>query len=236
MSGRVLPFEGVVNARDLGGLPTPNGPVRRGAVVRAEHPAALTAAGWEALWRHGVRTVIDLTDDDEVDRAPRPAGLTTVRIPLEDPSDTEFWDRWGGAFTCTPLYYGPFLDRFPEVVGEVVSTLVHAEPGGVLVHCGGGRDRTGLVVLVVLAALGVRAQDIAEDYALSHERRAELCAAQGRGDDTPKVRAFLAEQGTTEQHALAEVVHGRDFAAYLRRAGLGEAGLTALRERLVDPA
>lgn len=233
---RVLGFDGFLNARDLGGLPAGGGLIRWGVVVRAEHPAALTTAGWEGVRQHGVRTIIDLTGEDETERAPRPAGLTTIRIPLDDPSDTEFWQRWGGAFSCTPLYYGPFLDRFPGLVGEVVGSLVNAEPGGVLVHCGSGRDRTGLIVLVLLASLGVSAADIAEDYALSHLRRAELCAAAGLGDDTPKIRDFLARQGTTEREVLDEVVTGRDFADYLRAAGLGGDGLTALRARLVAPA
>ncbi|TDC96230.1 tyrosine-protein phosphatase [Saccharopolyspora aridisoli] len=235
---RVLDLDGLLNARDLGGLPAGGGRTRWGAVVRAEHPAGLTEAGWEGLWQHGVRTIIDLTspDEDETDRAPRPADLTTVRIPLDDMSDTGFWDRWGGAFSCTPLYYEPFLDRYPRLVAEVVGAVVHAEPGGVLVHCGGGRERTGLVTLVLLASLGVDAQDIAEDYAISHLRRAELCAAAGLGDDTPKIRNFLAEHGATERGLLDEVVNGRDFAEYLRRSGLGDDGPAALRERLVAPA
>ncbi|MEV4644033.1 tyrosine-protein phosphatase [Saccharopolyspora sp. NPDC049357] len=239
MSGRrVLDFNGLLNARDLGGLPAEGGRIRWGAVVRAEHPAALTEAGWEDLWQHGVRTIIDLTglDEDETDRAPRPAGLTTVRIALDDSSDTEFWDRWEGAFSCTPLYYEPFLDRYPLLVAEVVGAVVHAELGGVLVHCGGGRDRTGLITLVLLASLGVSAQDIAEDYAISHQRRAELCAAAGLGDDTPKIREFLARHDATERGLLDEVVNGRDFADYLRTSGLGDEGPATLRERLVTPA
>lgn len=204
-------------------------------MVRAEHPAAATAAGWEGLWQHGVRTIIDLTglDEGETDRSPRPAGLTTVRIPLDEKSDTEFWDRWGGAFSCTPLYYEPFLDRYPRLVAEVVGAVVHAEPGGVLVHCGGGRDRTGLIALVLLASVGVSAQDIAEDYAISHQRRAELCAAAGLGDDTPKIQEFLAQHDATERGLVDEVVNGRDFAEYLRTSGLGDDGLATLRHRLV---
>ncbi|GAB3685254.1 tyrosine-protein phosphatase [Saccharopolyspora tripterygii] len=238
-SQRILDFEGVVNARDLGGLPVAGGRVRWGTVVRAEHPARLTAVGWERVWQHGVRTIIDLTgpDEDELDRAARPAGLTALRLPLDDTSDTEFWDRWGGAFSCTPLYFGPFLDRYPQRLGEVLGTIAEAGPGGVLVHCGSGRDRTGLICLILLAALGASAQDIAEDYAISHQRRAEQCAASGLGDDTSKVREFLARQGTTEREALDEVISERDFAAYLATAGrLGESGVAALRERLVDPA
>jgi hypothetical protein len=53
----------------------------------------LTAGGWVAAHAHGVRTVIDLRDPSEYEQkvAPRPADLTTIQLPLEDLSDTEFW-------------------------------------------------------------------------------------------------------------------------------------------------
>ncbi|GAA2347956.1 hypothetical protein GCM10009854_26470 [Saccharopolyspora halophila] len=152
---------------------------------------------------------------------------------LDDPTDTEFWQRWGGVHSCTPLYYPAFLDRFPNAVCAVLAAITNAEPGGVLVHCASGRDRTGLIVLALLAALGVSAEDIADDYALSHDRRAEQCAALGLDDDTPKIRAFLAARGTTERALITELVNGPDFADRLRAGGLDDAGLAALRARVL---
>ncbi|MEV0704006.1 tyrosine-protein phosphatase [Saccharopolyspora sp. NPDC050389] len=236
-SERILDWDGSLNARDLGGLRVGTGrKIRWGAVVRAEDPAALTAAGWSALQQHGIRTIIDLTGDDEEepDTAPRPPELTTVRLPLDNHSDTEFWDRWGGGISCTPLYYRAFLDRFPRRTAEVCEAIARAEPGGVLVHCGGGRDRTGLIVLVLLALVGADSADIADDYALSHVRRAELCTRVGLGDDTPKIEQLIAEHGTTAGDLIHEAATSRDMAAYLRSGGLSDADLTALRDRLLD--
>ncbi|PKW19723.1 tyrosine-protein phosphatase [Saccharopolyspora spinosa] len=233
---RNLDWDGLLNARDLGGLCV--GAERRtrwGAVARSEDPAALTAAGWSALQRHGIRTIIDLTGDDErePDAAPRPPELTTVRLPLDDYSDTEFWEQWGGGISYTPLYYQPFLDRFPQRVAEVCRAIARAEPGGVLVHCGGGRDRTGLIVLVLLVLVGADPADIASDYAFSHVRRAELCARVGLGDDTPKIRQLIAQHGTSEDELIREAATSRDMAVHLRSGGLSEADLTALRDRLI---
>ena len=115
---RHLDWEGCFNVRDLGGLPTTDGRVtRRGAVIRADTLDGLTAAGWAALVAHGVRTVVDLRNDDErgADAAPRPASITTVRVALDASEDREFWDVWArGPQFGTPLYYRPHLDRFPE--------------------------------------------------------------------------------------------------------------------------
>ncbi len=105
---RRLDWDGCVTVRDLGGLRTADGrETRWGAVVRSEAPDLLTAHGWSALHEHGIRTIIDLRNDDELRRdAERPAGLDIVRRPLDAAEDVEFWDRWasGGQYG-TPLYY-----------------------------------------------------------------------------------------------------------------------------------
>ena len=163
------------------------GRIRRGALVRADSLARLDADGWAALEAHGVRTVIDLRNDDEVgdDDAPRPASITTVRFPLDGMEDTAFWDQWMHRPEFgTPHYYGPWLERFPDRAGRVLEAIARAEPGGVAYHCVGGRDRTGLVTMLLLAFAGVPAELAAADYALSLEHVPDALLA-----------AFYAEQG-----------------------------------------
>ena len=77
---RQLSWEGCNNVRDLGGMTTTSGYKNRwGAVVRSDHPAKLTAAGWSALYAHGIRTIISLRthglDETFSETAPRPADL-----------------------------------------------------------------------------------------------------------------------------------------------------------------
>lgn len=105
--GRELSWDGCVNIRDLGGL----GRVRPGAVVRMEQPGRLTETGWAAAWAYGVRTFVDLRDADEYEPelAPRPAGITTVRVPL-DPVGTPFYEHWEKVDNlASPLYYPVML-------------------------------------------------------------------------------------------------------------------------------
>jgi protein-tyrosine phosphatase len=138
---RHLDWEGCFNARDLGGLRTANGgETRWGSVVRADNLAGLTAAGWAALTDYGVRTVIDLRNDDELgpDAAPRPESVTTLHLPLDASEEREFWDVWdSGPQFGTPLYYRPHLERFPERTAAIISAIARAEPGGVAFHCVG---------------------------------------------------------------------------------------------------
>src|SRR3954454_11707112 len=166
---RHLHWDGCINVRDLGGL----GRIRRGALVRADALQNLTPAGWAALEAHGIRTVVDLRNPDEIgeDAAPRPPGLTTLRIPLDGMEDSEFWSRWlHRPEFGTPHYYGPWLERFPGRAARALAAIARAEPGGVAYHCGIGRDRAGLVTMLLLAALEVPPEQIVEDYVVSAGR------------------------------------------------------------------
>jgi protein-tyrosine phosphatase len=184
---------------------------RRGALVRSDAVDRLSPAGWEALRAHGVRTIIDLRNDDE--RTESSGGIDTVHIALDSlDEDPEFWVDWmHGPQFATPLYYRPFLDRFPDRIDEVMDTVEQAQPGGVLFHCVGGRDRTGLVAIVLLAVAGVEPQLIAEDYVRGAERA---------HTHDPALEEFLAERGTSARELVTDLVASLDYDRRLLRARL----------------
>ncbi len=188
------------------------------------------------MHEYGIRTIIDLRNDDEVTHLPlRPPGLPVVRRPLDAAQDKEFWDRWATAGQFgTPVYYRPFLDRFPQRIAGVLSAIAKAAPGGVLVHCAQGRDRTGLVSLILLAVAGVAAEDIAADYVMSTHRLTPLFGRLGRTDQGPAIEEYLARAGTSAQEIIISTLAGLDVSAYLRDAGLADGVLAELRSRLLD--
>jgi protein-tyrosine phosphatase len=210
--------------------------VRSGAVLRGDAPDSLTAAGWAALHAHGVRTIVDLRNDDEVgeDRAPRPPDVMTVHLPLDGIEDRAFWaEITSSPAFGTPLYYGPHVARFPDRSARVLAAIAQARPGGVLFHCSRGRDRTGQIAMLLLALLGVPAAAIAQDYASSEACLAPLYAARGEEDQGPTLAAFLAERGLTPASALHAALEAIDVAGALRAGGLTDADVAALRARLV---
>lgn len=235
---RELDWDGCYNARDLGGLPTADGRTTRwGALVRADAPSGLTEAGWRAVRNHGVTTVIDLMELHErrPDAAPRPAGLTGIHVPIDGSDDEEFWaplranGHWG-----TVLYYAPFLQRFPDRIAAAVRAFAEAPAGGVLLHCGRGRDRTGLVSMVLLSLAGVGPADIIEDYRASDgDRVVARRAALGMNDDTTRVEAIYQRAGSTSGAAVADVVRSLDAVSLLFSGGLTHADIDRARVRLV---
>lgn len=70
--------------------------------------------------------------------------------------------------------------------------MATARPGGVLIHCAGGRDRAELVSLLLLALVGVAPAEIAADYELGAERLRPLYERLGWGDVNGRVDKLLA--------------------------------------------
>ena len=133
-----------------------------------EQPRRLTEAGWAAAWAYGVRTFVDLRDPDEYEPelAPRPTGITTVRLPL-DPVGTPFYEHWTKIDNlASPLYFPAMLAEHPEPVIAAVRAIATAAPGCVVFHCAGGKDRTGLLALVLLTLAGAAPEEIIADYLL----------------------------------------------------------------------
>jgi protein-tyrosine phosphatase len=235
---RHLDWPGAFNVRDLGGLSAAGG--RRtawGAVVRADSLSRLSEEGWRALLDHGVRTVVDLRSEEErgEDAATRPEEIVTVHVPLDDSNrDRSFWKpledtpKFG-----TPLYYRAHLMRKPQLSAAAVAAIARAQPGGVVFHCVGGRDRSGQIAMLILALAGVPAREIGADYELSRERLAGLFAAMEMDDEGAMLAEFLAGRGTTAAEVIATTLSSLDVEATLRAGGLTDEDLTALRERML---
>lgn len=175
---RDLVWDGLLNVRDLGGHATEDGgETRFGEIVRADTVRRLTDEGWRALLDYGIRTIVDLRMDEERQADP-PAELpvTVVHVPFLEEDEEVFREvEEAGAnapdlASATREVYLLFLERFRDNVAAAITAIADAPEGGVVVHCMGGKDRTGLATALLLRMSGVSIEDIATDYALSEER------------------------------------------------------------------
>lgn len=243
---RHLSWPNCSNARDLGGLPTVRGgQTRWRAVVRSDGLDRLTAEGWRALESYGIRTIVDLRNRIERESEPYLCGLTVVHVPIEDDTDQEFLRLWRPF--STPHYYGAALERWPERAAAAVRAVARAEPGGVVVHCGLGRDRTGLVTMLLLALAGVAPEHIADDYERSTGRLPPLDVDKLLRSPSlvnARSRRQLEEDLATERRrraqcsdreALLATLASLQVTSYLCAAGLDQRDLDAVRDRLLEP-
>ena len=135
--------------------------------------------------------------------------------------------------------YTAMLRHFARRVARVVTAIARAPDGGVVVHCAAGKDRTGLIVALLLSTVGVAPELIADDYALTAESlkaRDEWYLAEGPGERAEReetIRHFRARP-----EVMAEVLAGVDeryggAEPYLLAAGVRPAHLERIRDRLL---
>jgi len=253
---RVVRWEGCCNARDLGGLPTVTGAsTRYGRLIRSADTRFITVAGWQAARDAGIRAVIDLRNPDEVEpgsaplatlgagtfavpaaqmTAARPSDIETILVPLDDIEDLNLWRRLSEEeLDGSPLYYGPFLDAKPERVAAALTAIARVPDGGVIFHCGSGRDRTGLISVLLLSLAGVTPAAIVADYELTFGQLTPLYTALGLDLEEFDVREHLKSRGTTVSETITSLLGDLDVAEYLAAAGVSATDIEALRSRLL---
>ncbi|MFC4949672.1 tyrosine-protein phosphatase [Pseudonocardia sp. GCM10023141] len=221
------------NLRDVGGLRSDDGrTVRSGVLYRSELPHYAGQPDLLPVWPPAA--VIDLRLPFERHSRHPLAGADTVvhtaivGIPAAAPGTSRATD---------PDLTWILLHLLPSVGDEIarIVRIVADAPGPVLVHCTVGKDRTGIVVALLLRAAGVRHDDVLADYLRT-------------GDDLPRLWNTLRTAGVGPPHnpgmagvqreaieaVLAEVEGAPGgLAGWLASRGVSTADLRRLTDRLV---
>ncbi len=237
---RHLEWEGCLNVRDLGGLPTQDGgETCWQSIIRADYPGDLSPAGLTTMLDYGVRTLIDIRSPQEAAvecyQWAETSGCRRIHLPIE-----KYYPDVGVRIRqaiSLPEVYCIVVDAYPDCVAAILQAVAAAPPGGVVIHCHSGKDRTGTIAALLLAVAGVPADEIAADYALSKARlwpEYEARLLQGRiaEPETLWTRP-LADPATmyTLLNHLASRYGG--VHAYLKQAGLSADQILQIRQRLV---
>ncbi len=238
-----LHFPATFNARDLGGYETANGhQTRLKSFVRSDNLRRLTPEGVQAVLDYGVRTVIDLRWPFELEMDLNPFATQTGAVQFVPVS--LFGDSWETWTERAPNYdeelgYTHILDNFQPEMKRVMQALAHAPEGGVLFHCHAGKDRTGMVAMVLLSLAEVPADIIAADYAISAEYlKPEFEQYLSQFTDPIEREKVVQDQQCPPENALQVLAHldarYGGAAAYLGEIGLQADEIESLRARLIQ--
>ncbi|MBH5396737.1 tyrosine-protein phosphatase [Bradyrhizobium sp. CNPSo 4010] len=240
---RHLALQGASNFRDLGGYPTKDGRTTRWRhIFRSNHLGQLTAADIEIVRALGVRSAFDFRGLEE-----RAGGICVVdeitvhSLPIEPTVVAGLRAELAkGTLTAAVA-----LELMRESYRNYVRHNTHSfralfghlleDRAPLVIHCTAGKDRTGFASALILHALGVSDEVIAEDYLLTnrHYKRDPSNASDLPAD-------VLDAIGSVEASYLAAAFEavGRDYGdleTYLRDGlKLGTAERTALKARYLQ--
>lgn len=213
-----------LNVRDLGNLPTKYGvPTRAGTVYRADTLDNLDDTGRTEFAAVDAGLILDLRSDFELTQPhPFEGAASYQRIPWIDPAADVRRDP-ASEVMLADVYRGS-LDRNTARVAKACRAIADAPADRpVVVHCRAGKDRTGLLIALLLELAGVPRDAIAADYAES-EVRLGLQEAADFSRTRPETILLSLEH---LDHAYGGV------RGYLAHCGLTQAEVHRLATRLV---
>jgi protein-tyrosine phosphatase len=174
---RHLNLEGASNFRDLGGYHARDGRiVRWRQIFRSNHLGHLTEADIEVLRGLGVRSAFDFRGTEErVAAMCGIAGIAVHSLPIEPTGVAALRARRAdGAALSSEDALEVMRDSYRNYVRHnthsyrTLFTHLLEDRAPLVIHCTAGKDRTGFACALILHALGVPDDVIAEDYLLTN--------------------------------------------------------------------
>jgi protein-tyrosine phosphatase len=250
VSTRFQPFEHIRNFRDMGGYLTADGQqVTWGVLYRSGQMGRPTPSDLKLLGTLGLRTVIDLRDDGEIehlpDRVPNTVNYQRVFITdsvmVRKTSVMVRRQRLGREFSES--YKRRILEQGAAGIGEVLRTLCDPANLPATIHCTAGKDRAGVVTALILLTLGVPEETVIDDYTLSNrfaqtyireiERR--IRRVRWIGMRTEHFFPMAAARPSVMESTLAYIreAYGSAENYLTNRAGVPPENLARLREAML---
>ena len=238
-------LDGVHNFRALGPYRVRVGRLREGMIYRSGALELMSDVDCACLGDElGIRTILDLRHPDEVAHRPDGHALNERVLPLSIFPETVRQDdiiaELNGLYGTgpTPGRYLHYLDVGGDRLAAAFRLFAKESSYPVLVHCTAGKDRTGVLLGMLMELLGADDDDIANEYGLSDASIDRLIAylrSTGRAlegtDDEIRARLSTPADRMAGFIQLLRARHG-STEAFLAGRGLRADEIGAIRELL----
>jgi len=174
-----IEFKSLLNFRDIGGIEADNkSRINKGVVFRSANPDRLQRRDRDKLKAINIRTIIDLRAPGEVSKRGVSVNHSEkLSIPLDFQQVTRdrlrpvIYNRDSERVIAdiSNEIYLEILDASGPVIRQVMQVLADPERTPVLIHCQAGKDRTGIIIALILLAMGVKREFIISDFLRSNE-------------------------------------------------------------------
>jgi protein-tyrosine phosphatase len=200
---RHLNLEGASNFRDLGGYAARDGrTVRWRQIFRSNHLGHVTKADTEILRGLGVKCAFDFRGTEE--RAAALCGIREIAVHSLPIEPTVVASLRARAAAGTPLSSADAVDVMRDSYRNYVrhntesfrALFAHLleDRAPLVIHCTAGKDRTGFACALILHALGVSDDVIADDYLLTNRfYRRDPNSSSDLPDDVRQVLGSVEE-------------------------------------------
>ncbi|MDL2289228.1 tyrosine-protein phosphatase [Clostridia bacterium OttesenSCG-928-F22] len=233
-------LSGTKNTRDLGGYPTADGHMTKyKRYFRSDGLHALTEEDKAILLEeYGVRCVIDLRSANEVQKSPYQfdGRMTMLNFPMIDQvMSSEFQGKMPPSMH--EMYQG-LLDHSGDTIKGVLHAMVeHSRYGGVLFHCTAGKDRTGVIAMLLLKLCGVDDETVIADYAATEGYMAELFEGIRKNFNSMNIDVpdYLLQSKPEEMRLTLAHLNGKygGCEGYLKAIGMHKEEVAVLKRSVI---
>lgn len=225
-------FTNILNCRDIGGYPTSSGSTKFGRFLRCGIVSTPEEEEIEKLRTLGVRTIIDLRGTYEATDMPlrleRLEGADVYNLPL---FELNVATNEGMGLDLAQIYE-LIIENYKENIAKILNVIADAKEGVILYNCFFGKDRTGILTMLLLSIAGVSKEDIIADYQQTYTYIKPYIETHGD---------LLWDSSSEKHYSLPETMENvinrieekyGSVTAYIRHAGVSDKTIAKIKEKL----
>ncbi|WP_040397526.1 tyrosine-protein phosphatase [Anaerococcus senegalensis] len=233
---KILPFENIKNARSLGGYPTYDGKITSwDSFIRSANLDSLTENDMALLKDLNVSTIIDLRREEETKNNGEKIEIiknnftykqiSLMPLPMKQEDIQKIIERKISIGNS----YISLIDNF-SAIKEILEILAFAD-GSVLYHCQEGKDRTGIISMILLLIANSPREIIMADYEVSSANLGYI--DMFKAEEAESIFRITSPYNIKE--AMDYIISKyKNIEFYLEKVGIDNKTLKKLKEKMIE--